>query len=83
MRFEVSRQFHKCYDNLPQDVQKRCNPKLEPWETNARHPSLHFKKMSKEQPWWSLRVSRQYRLLGWREGDRVIWDWVGPHDEYM
>ena len=31
---------------------------------------------------WSVRISRSYRALAYREDDIFTWFWIGPHDEY-
>ena len=43
------------------------------------YPSLHFKKVGR---YWSARVSRDIRAVAVREGDDVVWFWIGTHDEY-
>ena len=31
---------------------------------------------------YSARVSTDYRALGVRDGDDIVWFWIGPHHEY-
>ena len=52
-------------------------------ETNARHPSLHFKKLSgTSPPLWSVRVGLDYRALAVEQQGEVFWFWIGRHAEY-
>jgi len=52
------------------------------WKANPNHPSLRFRRVDKEEPIYSARVSGNYRVLGVLEGDTVIWFWIGDHEEY-
>ncbi len=33
-------------------------------------------------PIHSARIGRDWRALGLRTGDEVVWFWIGSHDEY-
>jgi hypothetical protein len=46
------------------------------------HPSLHFKQVHPIEPIYSVRVSFDYRAVGLREGDDIVWFWIGSHSEY-
>lgn len=85
MQFSTTKEFWQLLTECPADIQDRVPKKLSMWEDNQRHPSLHFKKVSKdsEPSVWSIRVSDDYRMLGYRQGDHVMWYWVGKHDEYI
>lgn len=43
------------------------------------HPSRHFKKTGR---FWSARIGIRYRALAVRDGDDLIWFWIGSHAEY-
>ena len=45
---------------------------------NPSHPSLRFKPVG---PYWSVRVTDAYRALAIREGDTLVWFFVGNHDD--
>jgi hypothetical protein len=49
---------------------------------NPDHPSLRFKKLSGYDHVWSVRINEQYRAVGERHGDTMIWVWVGTHNEF-
>jgi plasmid maintenance system killer protein len=49
---------------------------------NPYHPSLRFKKLSGYENLWSARINEQYRAIGERHGDTVIWVWMGTHNEF-
>jgi hypothetical protein len=46
------------------------------------HPSLRFKKLGGYEHVWSVRISEQYRAVGERHGDTIIWVWIGTHNEF-
>jgi len=71
--------FWKCYEKLPELVQKISKKNFELLKTNASHPSLHFKKVGK---FWSARIGLDYRALAIKDGEDFIWVWIGTHDEY-
>jgi len=31
---------------------------------------------------WSVRISTDYRALGFRDGDVIVWFWIGSHADY-
>jgi hypothetical protein len=49
----------------------------DPW-----HPSLQFKQIHPVRPIFSARVGLGYRAVGTRDGDEVLWFWIGSHAEY-
>jgi hypothetical protein len=53
------------------------------WSSDPRHPSLHFKPMpSAGEGVWSVRIGIHWRALGVREGEDMIWFWMGSHADY-
>ena len=38
--------------------------------------------VSSTKPVFSARVGLGYRALGVREGDAIVWFWIGTHAEY-
>jgi hypothetical protein len=49
---------------------------------NPDHPSLRFKKLAGYEDIWSVRINEQYRAVGQRRGEIVIWVWIGSHSEF-
>jgi hypothetical protein len=49
---------------------------------NPGHPSLRFKKPGGYDHVWSVRINEQYRAVGERRGDTVVWVWIGSHNEF-
>ncbi|HZA67515.1 MAG TPA: hypothetical protein VE592_11230, partial [Geminicoccaceae bacterium] len=63
-------------------VQLQATKAYRLWRDEPSRPSLHFKPVHTAEPIYSLRVSRDYRALGLREGDAVTWFWIGSHADY-
>jgi len=58
----ATRRFWKCYDALPENIQRTADRCYELLRSAPSHPSLHFKKISNK--YWSVRVGLDYRVLG-------------------
>jgi len=82
MKSQATPKFWKFYARLPRSVQQQARKAYQMWKVNPRHPSLHFKRVDDKEPIFSVRVSNDYRVLGFLEGDTAIWYWIGNHDEY-
>ena len=46
------------------------------------HNSLRFKKLAGHPNLWSVRVTLDVRAVGQREGETIIWVWIGSHKEF-
>jgi mRNA-degrading endonuclease RelE of RelBE toxin-antitoxin system len=75
-------QFWKLYDRLPKEIQRRASKAYRMWQENPDTPGLHFKRVSRTRPIYSIRIGDHYRALGMLQGDVVTWFWIGAHDEY-
>lgn len=82
MKSFVDNRFWRAYNKLPADVQKQADAAYLIWLKNPFHPSLRFKRVDDQDPIFSARIGRSHRALGWRDGDTIIWFWIGGHDEY-
>jgi len=78
----TTKRFRSCFQGLPASVQQQAREAYKRWFENPSHPGLRFKPVHPTQPIFSVRVALNYRALGVREGDTVIWFWIGSHAEY-
>jgi hypothetical protein len=46
------------------------------------HASLRFKQVHSTRQIYSARIGLGYRALGVRDGDTIVWFWIGSHAEY-
>lgn len=82
MKSSVTEEFRKRLHRLPIAVQEQAARAYGLWLSDPFHPGLQFKRVSKRQPVYSVRIGIGYRALGLRELDRVYWFWIGSHAEY-
>jgi hypothetical protein len=75
-----SRQFRRCFEALPEEIQALAHENFALWKRDPHHPSLNFKKVSGEN--WSARVGIRYRAVGHFVKDGFLWEWIGSHSEY-
>lgn len=47
-----------------------------------KHPGLHSKEVSGKMGAWSVRVSKDYRMVGYRDGETVTRFRIGTHTNY-
>ena len=43
---------------------------------------MRFKKLGGYENVWSVRVNEQYRAVGERKGDTIVWAWIGSHNDF-
>jgi len=65
MNHRASPRFWSCYNALPVEVKRIADRGYELLRADARHPSLHFKKIGSV---WSVRVGISYRALAVEDG---------------
>lgn len=76
---KASPEFWKLYNALPEAIREQADKQFRLFFGNPNHPSLHLKQAG---GFWTVRVSRGYRAVARRHGDRFFWFWIGPHREY-
>jgi len=74
--------FWKLFRNLPPDIRRRAYKAYRLWRANPFAGNLRFKRVSRREPIYSIRVGHGYRALGLLEGDTIYWYFIGNHDEY-
>jgi hypothetical protein len=74
--------FWAAYRDLPPEIQQAARKAYQLFRENSHHPSLQFKKVHRQDPVYSARVTLGYRALGLLENDEIAWFWIGTHAEY-
>ena len=82
MRSFTRPSFWSLYHRLPEHVRQQARASYRLFEVDPYHPSLRFKRVSQRQPVYSARVSGDYRAVGLRDGDTMVWFWIGSHHDY-
>ena len=74
--------FWRAYARLSEPNRKAARRAYALFAENPGHPSLRFKKLGGYDHVWSVRINEQCRAIGVREGETIIWIWVGTHNEF-
>lgn len=74
--------FWRAYQTLDPRTREAARRAYQQFAVNSAHPSLRFKKLGGYDHIWSVRINEQYRAVGERRGDTVIWVWIGSHNEF-
>ena len=82
MTSHTTRRFRDAFRSLPKAVQRQARDAYILFKQNPSHPSLHFKPVHPTSPIYSARISLDYRALGIRDRDEIIWFWIGSHADY-
>ena len=82
MRSVTTERFRKAFAGLPAQVQRQARSAYRQFQADPAHPGLHFKPIQGSPTLYSARVGLGYRALGTRDGDTIIWFWIGSHADY-
>jgi hypothetical protein len=78
----TTERFRQALARLPQQVRRQARQTYALFAQDPSHPSLHFRQVHPTAPIYSVRIGLNYRALGTRSGDTVIWFWIGSHADY-
>jgi hypothetical protein len=59
---------------------KARSRKIRRWKRDPFHRSLQFEE--RRNGICVIRVGNNYRALGLRESDTIVWFWIGTHEQY-
>ena len=82
MRSKTTKRFWRYFEALPDDIKRHAKRSHTQWRLDPYYPGLQFKKVSDNEPLYSVRIGMHYRALGLREGDVITWFWIGTHADY-
>jgi hypothetical protein len=78
----VTDDFIEAFRAMPDAVKDHARKNYRLWRANPYHPSLHFKRVHRTEPLYSVRIGLGWRALGLLEDDGIAWFWIGSHAEY-
>jgi hypothetical protein len=78
----LTAEFRECFQRLPKRIQATARKNYALWKQDPAHSSLEFKRVHARRPIYSVRVGIGWRALGIREGETVVWFWIGSHSVY-
>jgi hypothetical protein len=82
VKSEVSPEFIKCFQKLPQRIRRQARKNYRLWKRNPSHSSLQFKRVGKRMPVYSVRVAIGWRALAVKQNSSILWFWIGSHAAY-
>lgn len=74
--------FWKLYEALPEKIQYQAKTAYRRFQQDPSHPSLQFKQVHEVKPIFSARISRDYRAIGIKDAEEIVWFWIGSHSDY-
>jgi len=78
----TTRRFRRCFGALPVEIQDQAREAFRRFSENPSHPGLRFRCVHPTDPIFSVRVSLESRALAVRDGDVLVWFWIGSHSDY-
>ena len=82
MNSELTDEFLVCFHRLPERIRRQAGKNYKIWKADPLHPGIDFKRVGKKSPVYSVRVGIGWRALGLKQGDTLLWFWIGSHAEY-
>ena len=82
MKSHTTKRFREAFHKLPPSVQQQARKAYTLFAQNPNHPGLRFKRVHASLPIYSVRIARDYRALGIKDGDSIVWFWIGSHADY-
>jgi hypothetical protein len=79
---KVHPSFRRSFLQWPKKIQSRARRAYRRFQSDPAHPGLQFKQLSTKYALWSVRISDDYRAVGVRRDDEIIWFFIGSHAEY-
>ena len=76
MNSRLTVDFIACFRLLPEEIKNLARKNYRLWRENPSHPSLHFKRVNRREPIYSVRVGSGYRAVGLgSKHDFMVLDW--------
>ena len=82
MTSRTTKSFRSALEALPPPIRAQARNAFKLFSSSPNHPGLHFKRVYRTQPVYSVRISAKYRAVGSVAGDEIIWFWIGSHADY-
>ena len=82
MKSHLTADFLTRFEGMPERIKHSARRQYRLWREDPAHPSLQFKKVGRRSEAYSVRVGIGWRALGIREGETMVWFWIGSHAEY-
>ncbi len=74
--------FWSLFRRLPVAIQRAAREAFRQFLADPSHPGLQFHRLATDPRLWSARITRDHRAVGARQGDTIIWFWIGTHRQF-
>ena len=78
----TTERFRAAFARVPRHVQRQARQQFRLFQENPSHPSLRLKVVHPTKLVHSARITIDYRALGVRDGEVMVWFWIGSHAQY-
>lgn len=82
MTSRTTERFRKAFRGLPENIQRKAKKVYKVWKDDPYRKSLCFKQIHPNEPIYSVRITLGWRAVGVREGEHMVWFWIGSHADY-
>ena len=70
------------HEALPEQIQRQAKTAFRKFQQDPYQAGLQFKQVHEVKPIYSARISRDYRAVGIKNDEEIIWFWIGSHSDY-
>ncbi len=74
--------FQKLFDRLPENIKRKTRKAYKLFTQDPYHPNLNFKRIRHAPNTYSVKIDDNYRAIGVRDGEEILWIFVGSHSGY-
>ena len=82
MKSHTTEKFRKLFSQLPDEIRQQAKETYQQFGKDPYHPGLRFKRIHSVRSIYAVRISKDYRALGVRRNNEIIWFWIGSHSDY-
>ncbi len=82
MNSVTSPDFRRDFAALPDQIKRQARDAYRLFRSDPHHPGLKFKKLPPHEDIWSVRINNNYRAIGRRRDELIVWFFIGSHADY-
>jgi len=82
MTSRTTERFRNMLAALPAEVRQQARQSYRLFSQDPQHPGLRFRQVHLNPLLYSARIGIHYRAVVARDGEALVWFWIGPHAEY-
>ena len=82
MRSRTTPGFRNRLQALPESVRRAAREAYRRFQVGPWHNGLQFKRVHSRLSIYSVRITKNYRAVGKRDDEGMLWFWIGSHADY-